>query len=344
VWHLSKNTSNTRSTLVQEYKKRHSFRLLTTITADTIGNLDKLKELKSKVLSQLKQSKEMSFLFYTNFFWDIVDYVELTNMDFSREHTNNPNRFSDLYLKKCPNEAHHFYKYQIQVESEKFVDFICDRDPNQRLKELGSTSHLTSLVMDSFSEKESSQVNRDLYLYELSDESQETSEISSIVPQTIDIHAEIDIAFKTPIDERVDFLLNKLNNNQGRFLLVFFQYYMDDVNNAENALHKGFRHFSIKTTKDGFELKPIIKGNLAGLMDSFIIFSIENAQGEHMDPYTMASKILLKHIINEVPTRGANKVFYNYSYPTSIFFLKSNQNFQVKKENLKLLIQNGKSS
>jgi len=335
VWHLSK-TENSEKTLSQEYKKRHSFRLLTTITDDSIMQLNNLKELRNKVINQLQtQDSNIAFSFYTDFFWNVVDYVELTDINFSREHTNNTRRFSDIYSHKCKEESHHFYKYSIVLNDDRFVDFTCERNEKNRINRMGNTSHLTSLVVDSFSEKESSQSFRNLFSFKRANN--QKNEILSIVPQTVDVYNGIDI-FDYKKASHKNELWKLLNNPQERFLLVFFQFYMDEVDNA--AAH--FKQlFNVRIPSScGITLVPIIKGYVAGLIDGFVIYYIEDSQKrEKIEPFVESTKTLLSFMINTVPGR-TTKMFYNFSYPSSIFFLKNNENFNFRKENYKYLMAN----
>jgi hypothetical protein len=339
IWHLAKHLS-LDSTLSYEYKKRHSFRLLTTVTEDSVLDLETLKNYRNSIIEKLQGNNLFSFPIYTDFFWNVIDYVELTNMDFSREHSNNPNKFNDLYAQKCKNEAHHFYEYNLKFDKQnKFLEFEIRRDENKRKNEMGNTSHLTSLVIDSFSDKDSSQSYRDLYCFNNSD----SSSISSIVPQTIDIYKNINITEKKGINQNEETqICNKFleifKAEQGRFLLVFFRYFMDEVDNAENKYKTLF--MANIPEKNEIRLQPIMKGHIAGLIDSFVIFQILDKQNrDKIEPFKMATNVLLDFIFNAVDKRSSNKVFYNYSYPTSIFFLKNNNQFKFNEDNLKYLIK-----
>ena len=355
VWHLSKTTS-THTTLTQEYKKKHSIRLLTAVTKNPVTTLTQMKDCRKNVICKLRSddlTKAFSFDFYTDFFWDLVDYVDLTSMDFSREHTNRTLKYHDLYLPKYKNiaraseetqrkeakEAHHFYKYDVTFEitkhdtAPKFAGFTMDRNAEHRQKEAGNTSLITSLVIDSFSDKCNSQSNRQLYDFK---GNETEKDIEAIIPQSIDIYQNIDI------NGDVEFCSGKFKKESSRFLLVFFRYFMDNVDEAERTYKNLFKdNVNCPASDSGITLNPLMKGHITGLIDAFVIFEIHDTQNrEQHTPFKIATYNFLNYAINIAPNAG--KTFYKNCYPTSVFFLKKNETFDIDERNLAHLITNSR--
>jgi len=308
VWHLSKNQDESEATFATEYKERHSFRLLMTDLKQEQKISDKISDIQENIWKILKNNE--SFKFYTDFCWNVFDFYELENINFSRLSTI---RKQDDILKSTTHEGQiKNLTIDNNLENESLNISFNDKHNNEEQDFI-----LPIIVMDSYSQKTNSQLNRSLYQINKDDSSQDI--IKTVVPQTIDIFENI------IYNNATDFVGDHL-------MLVFFRFFFDTIKDANNTLENIFL-LNINE-ENGINISPILCGRLTGLIDAFSIYKIEktNNYNNNNEIFQKAMQMYLPFTHkqkNFLGTRKKIKNFYSYSYITAIFLLEKNKNFDI---------------
>ncbi len=329
VWHLTEKGIANEARLAIEYKERHSFRLLMTNLHEVEDVSKNNKIIQDEVLDALSINNE-SFKFYTNFCWNVYDYFEIEDINFSRlskKEFGCVDRFPDIYNNKPFGRQLH--KLSIRI-SKTTLSATFNMDEGKKEQDF----ILPVIVMDSYPKKVSSHINRSLY--QANQENcdfltKDDVKINSIEPQTIDIFEEI------YLNEKIENF-----NNENNFLLVFFRYFFDKINVCDEKLQKIFSLRDILIDKKSKKyIRSIFCGRISGMVDAFVLYELTN-QPSDLDNNVWEEVIskYLEYNFKQKSLLEADRTqenFYSCSYITSLFLLKGNNKFKQTAENFKFI-------
>ena len=330
VWHFTKKDVVNEAIFAQEYKEKHSFRFLMAKYPTAYKNVLKLCDIKNGVYKKLYEStKKNSFDFNVNYLWDIFDYFELLNVNFSRLPSHRKDIFCPMYYEKEKRDE--FKNFKIKGQHNNFL--ISNNYYETKLsielipegKQRKRNFLFSSVIMDSCLANASSQLNRNLFLFR-ADPKVSTNDILLIEPQTLEISGPVKFINdenKQPFEKSFD---NKI------FLLVFYRYFFDKIEDAEKTLSKIYDYNSEISC-----FCPILSGTVSGLYDAFILYSIDRTQNNLASDYQVAINKLLQYdrTIKNIGNAEINATnFFTYSYPVSFFLLENNKLFKSNEQKL----------
>lgn len=323
VWHLTAKKNIEEARLAIEYKERHSFRLLMTDLKTPQNILTKNADIQESVLLPLTKDKE-SFMFYTDFCWNVYDYYNFESIDFSRLKRKefNKNIFR-RYTKIFSGQS-----FSLEIKAQK-NSFSTELIPKEGIKQ---DFILPMIVMDSYTQKMSSQTNRSIYQKNKEDIQQAVKvKIDRIEPQSIDIYEKI--SFNNNIDT------NKLQSN---YLLVFFRYFFDKLKDGDNSLQE-IMSLDITDSDDELQIKPFIYGRLSGMVDAFALYEINSEKIVDLIENHIWKNAIEKYLKFNFEQKGYYNTecrdnFYSCSYITSLFLLNENKEFRKESKTLDYLI------
>lgn len=313
VWELGKNEE---PTLMPEFKCHQALRLITVRLKGPQKLSEEIKNITKDTLENLSLLKpDIKLKFYIDMLWKIEDYFIIRAPSIERIRREGT-IVADNYLKSLEN-LFSTKETEGNIRKDGQVRQLIINANRERIEEITYGNPVPNkefliplLAFTTFPDFEHLTRTRSL----LSREELSNSSITEIKPESIEIFGNI----------KID---NNLINKKGKNILLLFQVFSSDIEEAEN-LKELFKN--VKVIED-HQFRVVCYGLTRGFTDGFVLYTCQSEQ----DNWNEGLKSILSKVIGDTKAKS----FYHKIYPIAVFILEQVSEFPSLERNIQCLKQ-----